>query len=506
MDSNSKRIAKNTAFLYVRMAILMLVNIFTSRILLDKLGVDDYGIYNVVGGVTALFAFFSSSLTNASQRFLTVELGKNNLSQANAVFNQHLILYALIILFILLLSETVGIWFVYNQLNIAQDRIYAAACVFHFTVASLCVTLLGIVFNACIVAHEEMNVYALVSVFSGFANLGIVYLLAVSSMDRLIFYGFLIFLLTLLTQSLYAVYCFRKFPECRFRWIWDRGIMKETSSLVGWNMVGTAVYAINDSGVNILMNLFFGPAVNAARALSYQVSAAIGNFSSNFYTSVRPQLMKSYAVEDTGYMMKLFYNSSKYSFYLLWMVCLPVMFSIKELLAIWLVEVPEYADIFTIWILIYALVNTLNNPIWTITLAAGKLKRYVTIGSGVFLLVFPISYIALKLGASPVSVFVIMVSVRLVYLYVVLHIIKAYIPMTYREYLMKVVCPILKSVLLSLLIIGMLYYVMPITVFGTISFCVLAVLIIGGCIWLVGTTAGERNMIVGFVRNKFFKK
>ena len=506
MDLKSKRIAKNTFYLYIRMAILMLVNVFTSRILLDKLGVDDYGIYNVVGGITALFGFFSSSLTNASLRFLAVELGKNNIPQANAVFNQHLQLYALVILFIVVVSETIGIWFVGNKLNIDPSRIYAATCVFHFTVASFCITLLGIVFNACIVAHEAMNVYAIVSIFDGFAKLGIAYLISISSMDRLIFYGALMFVVTFLAQTLYASYCFIKFPECRLRWIWDRQIMKKTGALVSWNMLGTAVYAVNDSGVNILMNLFFGPAINAARALSYQVSAAIGNFSNNFYTSVRPQLMKSYAAKDNEYMLKLFYSSGKYSFFLLWVVCIPILFCSKELLAIWLVEVPEYAGVFTIWILIYGLVNTLNNPIWTIALASGELKKYILIGSGVFLLIFPLSYIALKLGASPISVFVIMVGVRLVYLYVVLRIISSYIYITRHDYLKKVIYPIVKSVVVSLVVIGGVYCIMPVTdLLHTIVFCILAVVIAGSCVWLMGTTRGERIVIIDMVKRRIHK-
>lgn len=506
MDSNSKRIARNTAFLYVRMVILMLITVFTSRILLDKLGVDDFGIYNVVGGVTVLFGFFSSSLTNASQRFLSIELGKNDVGQANAVFNQHLILYGLITIGVFLLAETIGLWFVYTQLNIPPGRLSAAICVYHFTVASFALTLLGIVFNSCIIAHEEMNVYAMVSVFSGAANLGVAYLLSVAAVDRLILYGFLMFLITLVTQGFYMIYCFRKFVECRLRWIWDRKIMKETSAVVGWNMVGTAVYALNDSGVNILINIFFGPAVNAARALSYQVSAAVGNFATNFYTSVRPQLIKSYAVGDWDYLMKLFYNSTKYSFFLLWIICLPVMFSIRELLDIWLVEVPRYADIFTVWVLIHALVNVFNNPVWTIALAVGRLKRYILIGNGVLLLIFPFSYIAFKYGVSPVSVFIIMVVLRFIYVWITLCIISRYISLKWHEYWIKVLFPTMKTIGISLVIAAVLYFVMPNNVIGTFSYCILTVMITMGCIWLVGVTEDERLIIRNFVYNKVIRK
>lgn len=506
MDAKSKRIAKNTMFLYVRMAVLMLISIFTSRVLLNKLGVEDFGIYNVVGGVTVLLSFFSSSLTNASQRFLTFELGKNDLKQANRVFNQHLIIYLLIAAGILLVAETVGLWFVHTQLVIPSERMTATVWVYQFTVVSLCLTLLSIVFNSCIIAHEAMDVFSLIGIFQGVAKLGIVYLLSVSNVDKLITYGFLMMMVSLIVQVFYMVYCFSHYEECKIRWVWDRVLLKETGSLVGWNMIGTAVYAINDSGVNILMNLFFGPAVNAARALSGQVSGAVGSFSSNFYTSVQPPLTKAYASGDYSYMMKLFYNSSKYSFYLLWIICLPVMFSINELLSIWLTEVPEYVGVFTIWILLYSMVTTLNNPIWTISLAVGKLKWYILIGSGVFLLIFPISYAVLKLGYLPVSVFMVMVAVRSVYLIVVLRIISSYIPLTCRGYMNGVVYPILKSTVLSTAVAAPLYYVMPTTVIGTFSYCVLAAFATIVCIGMVGVTAGERAVVWNFVKNKLCKR
>lgn len=506
MDSNSKRIAKNTLYLYMRMGVLMLISIFTSRVLLDKLGVGDFGIYNVVGGVTVLFAFFSSSLTNASQRFITIELGRNDIIKANNVFNQHLILYFLIAAGVLLLAETFGLWFVYTQLNFPADRTYAAVCVYHFTVVSLCLTLLGIVFNSCIVAHEAMDVFAFLGIFEGIAKLVVAYLLSIATVDRLILYGFLMFMITFIVQSFYMIYCFKRYQECKLRWRWDKDILKKTSSVVGWNMMGTAVYAINDSGVNILMNLFFGPIVNAARAISYQVSGAVGNFSSNFFTSVRPQLMKSYASGDYDYMMKLFYNSSKYSYYLLWIICLPIMFSSSELLAIWLVDVPDHADIFTIWILIYSLIGTLNNPIWTVALAVGKLKWYILIGSGIFLLVFPFSYIALKLGYPPVSVFIVMVVVRIIYLYAVLRIIKVYIPITCSGYLIKIVWPIVKSMFVSTIIAALVYHFMPASAFGTIFYCVIVCLTTIVCVAIVGVTASERAIVFEYIRNKICKR
>lgn len=506
MNNNSKRIAKNTLYLYIRMAILMAVSLFTSRIVLDKLGVEDFGIYNVVGGVAVMFTFFSSSLTNASQRFLMIELGRQDIQKANNVFNQHLIFYTMIVGGVLILAETVGLWFVYNKLVIPADRLFATVCVYQFTIASLCLTLLGIVFNSSIIAHENMNVFSFLSIFEGISRLVIVYMLSFINTDKLILYGFLMFLVTLMLQGFYMLYCFRYYAECKLRFVWDRALLKETNAIVGWNIAGTAVYAINDSGINILLNLFFGPAINSARALSFQVSGAVGNFSTNFFTSVRPQMMKSYASGDYEYLMTLFYNSSKYSFFLLWALCLPVALTCREILGIWLVEVPQYADVFTLWVLVYSLINSLNNPIWTIALATGKLKYYMLIGSGIFLLIFPLSYAALKCGSSPVSVFIVMVAIRSVYLFVVLRIIKAYIPLIPKDYMAKVVWPITKVVVTSLIVAGTLYHIMPMSVPFILLFCIMAVLVSLGCIWILGISEDERCIVKGLIRKLFKKK
>lgn len=502
---NSKRIAKNTLFLYIRMAILMIISIYTSRVVLDKLGIEDYGIYNVVGGVAAMLTFFSSSLTNASQRFFSIELGKGNLRMANQVFNQHLLLYALIIGGVILIAETIGLWFVYNKLVFPPERISAVIWIYQFAIVSLCFTLLGIVFHSSIIAHENMGVFSLLGIFEGISRLVIVYMLNIFQIDKLILYSFLMFLITLLLQVFYMIYSFKHYQECKLRFVWDKNLLRETNSIVGWNLVGTAVSAINDTGINILLNLFFGPVVNAARAISCQVSGAVNNFANNFFISIHPQLTKSYASRDYGYMMSLFYNSSKYSFFMLWIFCLPITFACKELMKLWLVEVPQYADVFTVLVLGVSLVNSLNNPIWAITLATGRLKRYMIIGNGIFLLIFPVSYIALKLGYSPIVVFIIMLIDRVIYLYAVLHIVKTYIPLTRKEYIKRVIIPCVKVLLVSSVACYVLYKSMPVLSFWVLLYCVLSAFIILGCIWILGISNNERAIIYNFVNNKLKK-
>lgn len=480
----------------------MIISLFTARVLLDKLGVEDYGIYNVVGGLAGMFTFFSSSLTNASQRYLNIALGKNDTKEASLIVRQHFTLYILICIVVIVAAETIGLWFVCEKLVIPPSRLNAAIWVYQFWVVSLCATLVGIIFNSQIIAHEDMNVYSYIGIYEGVSKLLICFMVSICDIDRLIMYGLLLLVLTMSVQIFYFLYCKRHYVETRLRLLWNKGLLKETSSLVGWNTVGTLVYAVNDTGINILLNLFFGPAVNAARAVSLQVSMALNNFSTSFYTAVRPQLTKSYAAKDWDYLFRLFYSSSKYSFYLLWIFALPISFSIDEILAVWLKQVPEYTGIFTILILTYSLINILNNPIWTLALAVGKLRRYISVGSTVFLAIFPLAYISLKCGGSPVNVFVIMVAVRLIYLFVVLQIIHGYIAYSYKDYTNNVVLPILKVVFLTSLVAYGLKLLFVGNIIITIVYCVIVCLLSCLAIWLFGIDKNERAFTLKIIKNR----
>lgn len=505
MADQGKRLIKNTLFLYARMLFVMFVAFFTSRVVLDKLGVEDFGINNVVGGLAVMFVFFSSSMSNATQRFLNFELGKNDVDGAKKVFNQHLFIYGLILIVVLIAAETFGLWFVKNKLTIPENRMFAAVCVYQFTIASLCFTLLGVVFNSMIIAHEDMKIYSYLGIAEGLLKLGIAYLISVVSFDKLIFYSFALALLIVLVQFFYAIYCFRNYSECSFQWSWDKKQFKSTFAFLGWNTVGTAVYAINSQGVNILLNMFFGPVVNAARGVAYQIDNAVNNFSNNFFTAVRPQITKAYAAQDFEYLNRLFFQSSKYSFFLLWVLCLPIMMCSKTLLSLWLVEVPEWTDIFIVWVLAYSLVNVLGNPIWSIALSVGKLSKYIAIGSAVYLMVFPISYVLLKNGASPVSVFVTLFAVRCVYIMVVLVIIHSYVNFSYKEYFKKIIYPCLLVVGIS----GVATYVLANLLQESIAkeICVgtFAILSALSCVWFLGMTADDKTFVKSVIKGKLKK-
>lgn len=501
-SNSSKRIAKNTLFLYIRMGILMIVTLYTSRVLLDKLGIEDYGIYNLVGGLAVMFTFFSSSLSNVTQRYLNIELGVGNLENATRVVRQHFSLYLLICVVVVLFAETIGIWFIYNKLVIPQERLIPALFVFQFMILSLCATLVGIVFDSQVIAHEDMSVYSYVGIYEGLAKLLICYMITIINFDRLIVYALLLFIIRVSVPIFYYVYCKRKYVETSIRFLWDISVIKGTAALVGWNSIGTFVYAINETGINVLLNLFLGPTVNAARAVAYQVNGALKSFISNFYTSIRPQITKSYAVNDWDYLYSLFYKSSKYSFFMMWILSLPFFFVANDVLNIWLKEVPRYTDSFLIWILICSLITVLNTPVWTLALAVGKLKKYTIIGSIISLLQLPISYLVLKLGFSPSSVFVVMIIVNAINIFANLVIIHSYVSFSYKEYVVEVLKPISKIAFPTLAIEVVISKILDGNIFVLIAFVLISFIQVAISIWFIGLDRNERNFVKKIIRNR----
>lgn len=503
IENKGSRIIRNTAFLYIRMLFLMIVSFFTSRVVLQHLGITDFGIYNIVGGFASMFVFFRSSLSNATQRYLNIELGKNDVKGATSVFRLHQTLYIFIAIIVLIFSETIGLWFVCNQLTIPPERMEAAIWVYQFSVLSCCLTILNVAYDAVIIAHEDMNVYSYIGIFEGCGKLAVAYAISLSSLDKLTVYAFLLLLLTFCTRILYFSYCKRKYQECKFRLTLHGKEVKKTFSLISWNTVSTFIFSLNDQGINLLLNLFFGPAVNAAQGISSQISRAVNNFNTNFITAVGPQITKSYASGDFDYLLGLFFRSSKYSVFLLWFFCLPLMLCIDPILEIWLTRIPEYTAVFTVWGLAYSMVNVLNYPIWMVALATGELKRYILIGNGIFFLAFPLSYISLKAGASPVAVFQILFAVRILYIGAILLIIRRYVFFPIRQYLSQVIKPALMvtggSGILCLLLGSRLA---PTFVGYSILFCA-CVLTMAGLVWIFGTTDNEREFLRQKIRAMF---
>lgn len=505
MDSNSKRIIKNTGFLYVRMLLLMFIGIYTSRVILKHLGIEDYGIYNVVGGLTGMLAFFQSSLANATQRFLSVELGKNNKEGATNVFSQFFFIYVFFVILVLIALETFGYWFVANKLNIPPERLSSALVVFHVTVVSLCITLIGTAFNSAIIAHEDMSFYSYLGIFEGVMKLAIAYLIVIGNYDRLIMYALLLFLVVVITQSAYMVWCFRRYEECRIRWFFDKSTISSMSTFFSWNFLGTIIYMTKDQLLNILINIFFGPAINAARGISYQVNSAVLQFTNSIFTSVQPQIVKSYASGNLSFMHKLMFASSKYSVMAFWIIAFPIALNIDFLLNLWLVEVPEYTGAFTIWVLVDSTMALLTNAPWGAALATGKIRNYVLYGNGVLLLIFPIAFFVLTLGASPVSVFITIAAVRCVQILLVVIEANKQVSFGIKNFISSVMIPIIRVCSLSAIFPLLLYFSLG---DDWVGFIIKGFTALASCaifIWFLGLNVYEREQLAIYIRNKLIR-
>ena len=317
VETNNKRVAKNTLFLYFRMILIMLVTLYTSRVVLSELGIKDYGIYNVVGGVVMMFSFLIYCMTSSTQRFITFELGKGDIQKLKDVFAASLNIHIMIALTVVVVAETIGLWFVNEKLVIPLDRITAANWVYQFSILAFCVNIIQVPYNAILIAYEKMNVYAYISILEAFLKLGIAYLLVVLSSDKLIVYGILVFFVQLIVSLIYQIYCKRKYNESKFRLFWNKSLYTQMAGFAGWNLLGSIAWLVRDQGINIVLNLFFGPIINAARSIASQVSNAVMGFISNFQVALNPQITKNYAIGNIQEMEKLSYLGLKFSFILL---------------------------------------------------------------------------------------------------------------------------------------------------------------------------------------------
>ena len=398
---NNKRIAKNTLLLYLRMLFLMCISLYTSRVILQTLGVQDFGIYNVVGSFVALFAVVSKSLSAAASRFLNFEMGKCNAERLSKVFSTTLIIHILLALIIAIMAEVIGVWFVNNKMVVPHDRLYAANWAFQISILTFCVNLITVPFNAAIIAHERMKIFAIIGIYEGIAKLLICYLLLVSPIDRLIFYAFLFLFTQIGVMAANVLFCRKNFDESRARFVYDKSLIKEIFGFASWNMIGASSNILRNQGGNILLNMFFGPLVNAARAVANQVLHAVEGFVGNFMTALNPQITQTYASGEHDRMMTLIYSGARFSFYMLFALCLPIIVNTDYLLHIWLSTVPEHSVLFVQLTLIYCMIESISRPLVTAQLATGNIRNYQLLVGGLQLLNLPIDYILLSLNYPP---------------------------------------------------------------------------------------------------------
>ena len=417
-QGNSKRIVTNTIVLYIRMFIVMLISLYSSRLVHKALGVDDFGLFNLVGSVVALMTFLKSTLASSTQRFLSFELGRDDSQRLSKVFSVSLTTHVVMAAIILLLAETIGLWFLHTKVNIPEGRKLAADIIYQLSVFSLLVSVIALPYIADVISHEKMTFYAVVGVAEAVLKLFFAYLLLVIDTDKLILYGILTALLQLLVNLSFGIYCRIKFKEARFRLAYDKTIFREIFSFSGWALLGQAAVVAVSYGTGIVVNWFYPLAVNAAMGIAHQVNGAITGLTSNFQTAFQPQITKSYAAKDYEYMDNLIAYTSKISFFLLFIVTYPIMMNIDYILNLWLTTVPEYTNWFCILFIIASIFNALSAPLWIAVFATGKIKQYQITVSTVFFSDLIIVYFLFKLGFPPVTCMVVKAIINFIVIFV----------------------------------------------------------------------------------------
>lgn len=435
--SNTSRIAKNTIALYFRQILIMLVSLYTVRVVLNTLGVQDYGIYNVVAGVVSLLSFLSNSMSTASQRFFSYDLGTMDYEHLKKMFSISVEIYAVISVFVIILAETVGVWFVNAKLLIPAERMLVTNWIYQFSVISFVFTIMTSPFMAAIIAHEEMNIYAIVSIVEVFLKVGIVFLLRLFSIDKLWLYGLLMLCVTIINTTIYRTICRVKFKECRFRFFWNKTWAKEMFGFTFWNLLGCISSVARNQGINIVLNLFFSPVVNAARGIAYQVNNAILSFSNNFSTALRPQIIKCYAKEDFDTYKKMVFYGSKMTFYLMSLISVPLIYESPYVLSFWLKNVPEYTVLFVQLVLIDSLIDSVSLPFMSSVQATGKIALYQVVVGGLLIFNLPVSYIFLRIGFPPETTMIVAIFISLVALFLRVFLVEFQVHLRFTEFLYR---------------------------------------------------------------------
>lgn len=507
--SDNKRIAKNTGFLYIRMLLMMGIAFFSSRVLLRELGVNDFGLYGVVGGVVAMFGSLRGIFASSIQRFLNFEMGRGNNDELKRIFSIGVTIHILLSVVFLILAETVGLWFLNNKLVIQPDRLIAANWVYQFSVAASIVTLMTIPYDAVIIANERMKAFAYISILDAILKLGIIFLISFFGNDKLIFYGLLILIVSILTRSVNMIYSQRNFEESKYKFIWDKNLFKQIGGFAGWNFLGNTAYTFSNEGVNILLNIFGGTPVNAARAIAYQVRSVTTQFTSNILMAVNPHLIKLYSQKQNEKFTELLFFISKTTFFVMLILCLPIILFADTVLTLWLVNVPEYTVVFVKLILIFLMIRIFHSPIDTLFKATGKIKYYQIVDATTLFLNLPISYILLKNNFGVESVFGVMILVEIINLIAILYLAQRMGELNISNYLLRVILPCFFVTIIaaptSYILINSLH---TDSIFMQLAYLLGVLSIISTTIFIVGFKKREKkilhNSIVSF-KNRFIK-
>lgn len=506
LQSNNKRIAINTLMLYFRMFLTMGISLFTSRIILQSLGVDDYGIYNVVAGFVSMFTFINSAMTSATQRYITFAIGRGENTRINTVFSTCMNIHALLSIVLIFVAETVGLWFLNTHMTIPEDRMVAANIVYQLALLSTVVMMLSVPYNAMIVAYEKMSAFAYISILDVTFKLLIAYILFVSPFDRLILYAVLMFAVQAIIRLIYQRYCNKNFKESKFHWVWDKILFKEMVSFSVWSLFGNLANVFSGQGVNVVLNMFFGPAVNAARGVAFQVQSAVNAFSGNFQMAMNPQITKNYANGKIESMHSLIFASSKYSYYLLFMISLPVILESETILNIWLINVPPHTVNFLRIVLFTTIINAMAGPFTISAQANGNIKLYQAVVGGILLLTLPISYVGLKICHLPEIVYFVDFIIVLIAQIARLYFMRWMVGLSVSVYAKMVILPVVAVTIISIIIPLFTYINMPKgTILSFFSVCLLSLTSVALTIYVVGISKNERTRLNNFINQKIHR-
>ena len=474
----------------------MAVSLYTSRVILDALGVVDFGIYNLVGGFVSMFGIVKAGLVSATQRFISFELGVGNYKELRRTFSTCVFIYLFLAVLATLLAETFGPWFIESKLRIPHNRVYAAYWVFHLSLISLVGNLLSYPYNALIIAHERMKAFAYVSVIESFLKLGISLLIYIAFFDKLIEYTLLLCLVQLLVPTFYFFYCKKNFKESKLLYKFDKAKLKEIYAFTGWSMFGGLANMSITQGLNFLLGMYFSPVVNAARGIAVQVQAAISQFASNFQLAIDPQIIKSYAAEEKLYLSKLIFASSRFSFFLLYIISLPIVLEADIILKLWLHEVPAYTTVFFRLVILVTIMDAVTNPAVKAIQATGKIKQYQLSVNTLIIATLPISYLFLELGCPPYSVFIVLVVMNSMAFLVRFYMMNKLIHIEFSDILCRIIFPILKIVGLSCVFPTILHLILKESITRMCIVFFSSTILILMASFCFGVNASEREFLI----------
>lgn len=503
ISQNNKRIAKNAVMLYIRMFITMLISLYTSRLILQVLGVTDYGIYNVVAGVISIMGLLNSAMSWSTMRFLTFDLGKGDKVAIQNTFNMCIIIFILLSVIFVFFSETIGLWFLNSQMTIPDTRMIAANWVYQFSIAIGVLSLILTPYRSLVFAHEDFNFFACVSITESLLKFAVCFVIMAITFDKLSFYAFLMFAITALLFAAQFIWCKKKYEESAFLCYWDKTLFKNILSYSGWSLFGSLSNMSKDTGLNIVLNLFFTPAVNAACGIANQVNAVVYQFFSSCFSAVNPQIIKYYAKNEINNMMELVFKCSRFSFYLILFLAVPITIEAPTIVSLWLGQLPDHVVPFIRLIVVITAIDATTYPLNACSTATGNIKLYQVMVGVLSLLNIPLSYLALSYGCPPETVFVISLSLSFFTFFAKLWAINKIIDFPVRDYLFKVCVKLLFVTICSISVPLLLRFLFETNIWSSIFNCFVSVVSTALIIFLFGMTKSEKSSVILSLRSKY---